>query len=79
MKSITKMKEASSFIGAAINLGKVLEEEGFQSIRCDFVPAVQEVLCNCQPRIISGYATVRWFTSKVSIFAFFLLLNLSNE
>ena len=69
-----KMKEASSFVGMAINLGKVLEEEGFQSIRRDFVPAVQEVLRDCQPRIISGYATVLWFTSKVSIFFLFYLV-----
>ena len=61
-----KMKEASSFIGKAIKLGEVLEEEGFQCIRREFVPAVQRILHDCQPRIISGYATVLWFTSKVS-------------
>jgi hypothetical protein len=62
-----KMKEASSFVGAAVRLGEVLEEEGFLCIRREFVPVVQKTLQDCQPRIISGYATVLWFTSKVSI------------
>lgn len=68
-----KMKEASSFIGTAIKLGEVLEEEGFQCIRREFVPVVQEILQECQPRIISGYATVLWFTSKVSVLLSYLI------
>ena len=41
-----KKDDASSFVGVAIQLDCVLEEQGFQKIRCDVLPKVQEVLRN---------------------------------
>lgn len=59
------LNEASSAVGMAIGLGKALEEEGYKSIREKYTPLVQNLLPNVQPRVISGYATVLWFTEKV--------------
>lgn len=62
-----KMKEASSLVGTAIKLWHELEQTGFQKIGWAFVPVVQKVLHNRPSTVISGYATVLWFTSKVSV------------
>lgn len=63
-----KMQEASSFVGNAIKLGSLLDNEGFGQIRAEYVPMLQDVLGDqCQPRVISGYATVLWFTAKVRL------------
>ena len=63
---------ASSCVGICIGLGKQLEETGYQEIRESFAPLVQKVLLGVQPRVITGYATLLWFTSKVK-------LSLSNK
>ena len=60
------MEAASSSVGMAISLGKALDAEGgFKAIRDSYIPFVQESLQNVQPRVISGYATLLWFTEKV--------------
>ena len=57
--------KASSCIGMCIGLGHRLEEGGYDEVRTRYVPIVQDVLTGTQPRVISGYATLLWFTSKV--------------
>lgn len=59
------MEKASSAVGMAISLGQALDKDGFKSIREEITPFVQESLPNVQPRVISGYATLLWFTKKV--------------
>lgn len=56
---------ASSCVGFLISLGAILEKDGFDEIRDTFVPRVQLVLPGVFPRIVPGYATLMWFTSKV--------------
>ena len=56
---------ASSSVGLCIGLGKQLEETGYKEIREEVTPTVQAVLSGVQPRVVTGYATLLWFTSKV--------------
>ena len=49
------------------SLGNDLEEGGYDEIRKEYSPLVHNVLAGVQPRVITGYATLLWFTSKVCI------------
>ena len=69
--------KASSCIGLCIRLGHMLEEEGYKDIRTSYAPTVQEALTGVQPRVITGYATVLWFTSKVLILGIVTMYNMS--
>ena len=61
-----KFYEASRAVGFLISLGNILTKEGFDEIRTEFHPLVSEHLKEfCHPRIIFGYSTLLWFTSKV--------------
>ena len=60
-------EKASSCVGLCIGLGHALEGGGYEEIRKDYSPLVQNVLMGTQPRVITGYATLLWFTSKVHI------------
>ena len=55
---------ASSCVGLCIALGNRLED-GYKEIQEEFAPVVEKVLPRVQPRVITGYATLLWFTSKV--------------
>ena len=57
---------ASSCAGFMVSLGSELERDGFEQIKKIFIPKVQELLQGVLPRVITGYATLMWFTSKVS-------------
>lgn len=57
--------KASGCIGLCIHLGHMLEEEGYKDIRTSYAPSVQQALAGVQPQVITSYATVLWFTSKV--------------
>ena len=59
-------EKASSCVGLCISLGKKLEEGGYKEIREEFVPPVEKALPRVQPRVVTGYATLLWFTSKVN-------------
>ncbi len=56
---------ASATAGLCVSLGMTLEETGFREIREKFTPLVQASLKGAQPRVVTGYATLLWFTSKV--------------
>lgn len=56
---------ASSCVGLCIGLGDQLEQVGYKDIREHFSPLVEGVLPGVQPRVITGYATLLWFTSQV--------------
>ena len=49
---------------SALVLEKQLEETGYQEIRESFAPLVQKVLLGVQPQVVTGYATLLWFTSR---------------
>jgi hypothetical protein len=54
--------KASSCVG--ISPGQKLEG-GYKEIRENFAPLVEKVLPSVQPSVVTGYATLLWFTSKV--------------
>ena len=60
-------ENASNCVGLCIYLGKKLEEEGYKEIRETYSPLVERVLPKVQPRVVMGYATLLWFTSKVNV------------
>ena len=60
-------ERASSCVRLCISLGNDLEEGGYDEIRKEYSPLVHNVLAGVQPRVITGYATLLWFTSKVCI------------
>lgn len=40
-------------------------EGGYKEIRENFAPLVEKVLPSVQPSVVTGYATLLWFTSKI--------------
>lgn len=69
--------KASGCIGLCIRLGHMLEEEGYKDIRTSYAPSVQQALAGVQPRVITGYATVLWFTSKVPNLGYIITMCIS--
>ena len=59
-------EQASSSIGHIISLENDLCTTGFQDIDRYFLPKVQQQLKGCHTRVMLGYATLMWFTSKVT-------------
>ena len=51
-----------------IYMGKKLEEGGYNEIREEFAPLVEKALPRVQPRVVTGYATLLWFTCKVCMY-----------
>lgn len=66
-------ENASSCVGLCLSLGKRLEEGGYKEIREEFAPLVEKALPKVQPRVVTGYATLLWFTSKVNICMYVML------
>lgn len=61
-----KYADASRAVGFVIRLGYELCETGFDEIRREFYPYVRDTLQSlCHPRILLGFSTLLWFTSKV--------------
>ena len=63
------MPEASGCIGNVVSLGNKFIEENMAELDRDLVPYLKDTFgTSVLPRVISGYATLLWFTKEVSNF-----------
>ena len=45
----------------------MLKEKGFNEIKEEFVPKINQLLPGVLPRAVAGYGMLMWFTSKVCL------------